>query len=108
MLSRTSIIASGAPARVSMISTSSGFCSAAPFDLQPHLDDGLADVIGDGGLDGFVRQENKSEYVAPAFRRARHATSKFFPYTDVQRIAVVFVARQDPRDAIGLVVLRAG
>ena len=61
MLSRTSIIASGAPVRVSMISTSSGFCSAAPFDLQPHLDDGLADVIGDGGFGrGDARSSSSS------------------------------------------------
>ena len=45
MLSRTSIIVSGAPARVSMIVDQFLTLDGGAPDLQAHLSDGLADVV---------------------------------------------------------------
>ena len=70
MLSRTSIIASGAPVRVSMMSMSSASCNSGAFYLQPHFDDRLADVVSDGGFDGRGEQQEKQNSVVPTFRSA--------------------------------------
>ncbi len=87
-----------------------GVLNSGAFHLKPHFDDRLTDVISDGGFDGCCEQQQENKSARSADLRSADlqvgpaAASKLFPHPQIQRVAVVFITCEDPRDAICLIV----